>query len=444
MAFIEVLLPAMGEGIIEATLISWMKNEGDTVAIDENLIEVATDKVNSEVPSTASGVLHKRLFSENEIISVGKPFAILSTGGSEEQAPAPILSEKKVEDLVKTEVAQIESNISPPVVLISNEDRFYSPLVMNMAKEEGISQAELDSISGTGQSGRVTKDDMILYLKSRTTALPEKQILSTSVKTSVEAGNQKNVFESNPEKINTPIDFGPNVEVQKMDRMRKLIGEHMMKSVQTSAHVCSFVEADMTNIVLWRNKVKTKFKEKYGENLTFTPILIEAIAKALIEFPMINSSIDGENILLKKEINIGMAAALPDGNLIVPVIKNADMLNLLGLAKKVNDLGQRAKKNQLKPDEIQGGTYTMTNLGSFGNLFGTPIINQPQVAILGVGAIVKKPIVVESPEGDTIGIRSMMYLSHSYDHRVVDGMLGGTFVKRLAEILEGFDVNREL
>ena len=444
MAFIEVLLPAMGEGIIEATLISWMKNEGDTVAIDENLIEVATDKVNSEVPSTASGVLHKRLFSENEIISVGKPFAILSTGGSEEQAPAPILTEKKVEDLVKTEVAQIESNISPPVVLISNEDRFYSPLVMNMAKEEGISQAELDSISGTGQSGRVTKDDMILYLKCRTTALPEKQILSTSVKTSVEAGNQKNVFESNPEKINTPIDFGPNVEVQKMDRMRKLIGEHMMKSVQTSAHVCSFVEADMTNIVLWRNKVKTKFKEKYGENLTFTPILIEAIAKALIEFPMINSSIDGDNILLKKEINIGMAAALPDGNLIVPVIKNADMLNLLGLAKKVNDLGQRAKKNQLKPDEIQGGTYTMTNLGSFGNLFGTPIINQPQVAILGVGAIVKKPIVVESPEGDTIGIRSMMYLSHSYDHRVVDGMLGGTFVKRLAEILEGFDVNREL
>ena len=444
MAFIEVLLPAMGEGIIEATLISWMKNEGDTVAIDENLIEVATDKVNSEVPSTASGVLHKRLFSENEIISVGKPFAILSTGGSEEQAPAPILTEKKVEDLVKTEVAQIESNISPPIVLISNEDRFYSPLVMNMAKEEGISQAELDSISGTGQSGRVTKDDMILYLKSRTTALPEKQILSTAVKTSVEAGNQKNVFGSNPEKINTPIDFGPNVEVQKMDRMRKLIGEHMMKSVQTSAHVCSFVEADMTNIVLWRNKVKTKFKEKYGENLTFTPILIEAIAKALIEFPMINSSIDGDNILLKKEINIGMAAALPDGNLIVPVIKNADMLNLLGLAKKVNDLGQRAKKNQLKPDEIQGGTYTMTNLGSFGNLFGTPIINQPQVAILGVGAIVKKPIVVESPEGDTIGIRSMMYLSHSYDHRVVDGMLGGTFVKRLAEILEGFDVNREL
>lgn len=444
MAFIEVLLPAMGEGIIEATLISWMKNEGDTVAIDENLIEVATDKVNSEVPSTASGVLHKRLFSENEIISVGKPFAILSTGGSEEQAPALILTEKKVEDLVKTEVAQIESNISPPVVLISNEDRFYSPLVMNMAKEEGISQAELDSISGTGQSGRVTKDDMILYLKSRTTALPEKQILSTSVKTSVEAGNQKNVFESNPEKINTPIDFGPNVEVQKMDRMRKLIGEHMMKSVQTSAHVCSFVEADMTNIVLWRNKVKTKFKEKYGENLTFTPILIEAIAKALIEFPMINSSIDGDNILLKKEINIGMAAALPDGNLIVPVIKNADMLNLLGLAKKVNDLGQRAKKNQLKPDEIQGGTYTMTNLGSFGNLFGTPIINQPQVAILGAGAIVKKPIVIESPEGDTIGIRSMMYLSHSYDHRVVDGMLGGTFVKRLAEILEGFDVNREV
>jgi 2-oxoglutarate dehydrogenase E2 component (dihydrolipoamide succinyltransferase) len=315
---------------------------------------------------------------------------------------------------------------------------------MNIAKEEGISQAELDSIAGSGQSGRVTKDDMLLYLQNRKSTPQEKTILKSPENTGIEVDNKNNSIQSSPEKTQATIDFGPNVEVQKMDRMRKLIGEHMIKSVQTSAHVCSFVEADMTNVVLWRNKVKFKFKEKYGENLTYTPILIEAIAKALIEFPMINSSIDGDNILLKKEINIGMAAALPDGNLIVPVIKNADMLNLLGLAKKVNDLGQRAKKNQLKPDEIQGGTYTMTNLGSFGNLFGTPIINQPQVAILGVGAIVKKPVVVESPEGDTIGVRSMMYLSHSYDHRVVDGMLGGTFVKRVAEILEGFDVNREV
>jgi 2-oxoglutarate dehydrogenase E2 component (dihydrolipoamide succinyltransferase) len=448
MALIEVLLPAMGEGIIEATLISWMKNEGESVALDENLIEVATDKVNSEVPSTAIGVLHKKLFSDNDVISVGKPFAIISTGGEEELSPAPIISEKieekKVEELVKKEVAQIESNIAPPIALTSNEDRFYSPLVINIAKEEGISQAELDSITGSGQSGRVTKDDMLLYLQNRKSGSQQKTILPSPINTNIEANNQKNALQSSPEKMNAAIDFGPNVEVQKMDRMRKLIGEHMIKSVQTSAHVCSFVEADMTNVVLWRNKVKTKFKEKYGENLTFTPILIEAIAKALIEFPMINSSIDGDNVLLKKEINIGMAAALPDGNLIVPVIKNADMLNLLGLAKKVNDLGQRAKKNQLKPDEIQGGTYTMTNLGSFGNLFGTPIINQPQVAILGVGAIIKKPVVVESPEGDTIGIRSMMYLSHSYDHRVVDGMLGGTFVKRVAEILEGFDVNRDI
>lgn len=446
MALIEILLPAMGEGIIEATLISWMKNEGDAVNLDENLIEVATDKVNSEVPSTASGILHKKLFGDNDVISVGKPFAIISTEGEEASAPAPKTEVKietpKVEEIVKKQVANIESTIAEKPFIVSSEDRFYSPLVMNIAKEEGISQAELNSINGTGQSGRVTKDDMLIYLQNRQSPVTQQvQILN---KTNAEPKAENKIASLVAEKSTAPLDFGPNVEVQKMDRMRKLIGEHMMKSVQTSPHVCSFVEADMTNIVMWRNKVKDKFKEKYGENLTFTPILIEAIAKALLEFPMINSSVDGDTILLKKDINIGMAAALPDGNLIVPVIKNADMLNLLGLAKKVNDLGQRAKKNQLKPDEIQGGTYTMTNLGSFGNLFGTPIINQPQVAILGVGAIVKKPVVIESSEGDTIGIRSMMYLSHSYDHRVVDGMLGGTFVKRVAEILEGFDMNREV
>jgi 2-oxoglutarate dehydrogenase E2 component (dihydrolipoamide succinyltransferase) len=449
MALVEVLLPAMGEGIIEATLISWMKNEGDVVSLDENLIEVATDKVNSEVPSTAAGTLHQKLYGENDVISVGKPFAIISTG----EAAAPVqdkkeekkleIQEPKVEKIVNEEVDKIEKSITSSNINLSNsDDRFYSPLVMNIAKEEGISQSELDQILGSGQGGRVTKDDILLYIQNGRTqkvGVENKSIQSPSMITNSEVTTIKQEA-----KTNTPIDFGPNVEVQKMDRMRKLIGEHMMKSIQTSAHVCSFLEADMTNIVLWRNKVKDKFKEKYGENLTFTPILIEAIAKALIEFPLINASVDGENVLLKKEINIGMAAALPDGNLIVPVIKNADLLNLLGLAKKVNDLGQRAKKNQLKPDEIQGGTYTMTNLGSFGNLFGTPIINQPQVAILGVGAIVKKPVVVEAPEGDTIGIRSMMYLSHSYDHRVVDGMLGGTFVKRVAEILEAFDINRSI
>lgn len=447
MALVEVLLPAMGEGIIEATLISWMKSEGDAVSIDENLIEVATDKVNSEVPSTAAGTLHQKLYGENDVISVGKPFAIISTGGD----PAPIPEKKeekkeeepKVERIVQEEVAKIEQTISPTNInLSSNDDRFYSPLVMNIAREEGISQAELDQIQGSGQAGRVTKDDILNYIQNRKSSITVKE--NKSAQAPVLGLNEEVKTSKQDLESDAPIDFGPNVEVQKMDRMRKLIGEHMVKSIQTSAHVCSFIEADMTNIVIWRNKVKDKFKEKYGENLTYTPILIEAIAKALIEFPMINASVDGNNVLLKKEINIGMAAALPDGNLIVPVIKNADMLNLLGLAKKVNDLGQRAKKNQLKPDEIQGGTYTMTNLGSFGNLFGTPIINQPQVAILGVGAIVKKPVVLETPDGDSIGIRSMMYLSHSYDHRIVDGMLGGTFVKRVAEILEGFDVNRDI
>lgn len=450
MALVEVLLPAMGEGIIEATLISWVKNEGDAVAIDENLIEVATDKVNSEVPSTAAGILHKKLFANNDVIPVGKPFAIISTDGEETpiavvepKAETPQLELKK-EDVVQQEVAKIEQNVSNLTTIIQNtEDRFYSPLVINIAKEESISQAELDSIIGTGQQGRVTKDDILSYIQNRgkTVVVPPTNTSSNSIVTQ----NIENKVNTPPtEKNETPIDFGPNVEVQKMDRMRKLIGEHMIKSVQTSPHVCSFIEADMTNIVIWRNKVKNKFKEKYGEGLTYTPILIEAIAKALLEFPMINASVDGDRILLKKDINIGMAAALPDGNLIVPVIKNADMLNLLGLAKKVNDLGSRAKKGKLMPDEIQGGTYTMTNLGSFGNLFGTPIINQPQVAILGVGAIVKKPVVVECDGNDTIAIRSMMYLSHSYDHRIVDGMLGGTFVKRVAEILEAFDVNRDI
>jgi 2-oxoglutarate dehydrogenase E2 component (dihydrolipoamide succinyltransferase) len=445
MALVEVLLPAMGEGIIEATLISWSKNVGEPIAIDENLVEVATDKVNSEVPSTASGTLHKKLFNDNEVVPVGTAFAIISTGGDENETVTPkeeaIKKEPEVEKIVENEMEKIEAIISSKITsdpIFIDGDRFYSPLVLNIAKEEGISKNELATIQGTGQAGRLTKDDIVAYLKTR--GLPP---ALTAIKTSTPEPIIS--ASANPAaQVEKAVNFGPNVEVKKMDRTRKLIGDHMIKSVQTSPHVCSFVEADMTNIVLWRNKVKNSFKEKYGENLTFTPILIEAIAKTISEFPMINSSIDGDNILLKKDINIGMAAALPDGNLIVPVIKNADQLNLLGLAKKVNDLGKRAKANQLKPDEISGGTYTMTNLGSFGNLFGTPIINQPQVAIMGVGAIVKKPVVIETPEGDVIGIKSMMYLSHSYDHRVVDGMLGGSFVKRLAEILENFDTKRSI
>jgi 2-oxoglutarate dehydrogenase E2 component (dihydrolipoamide succinyltransferase) len=455
MALVEVVLPAMGEGIIEATLISWMKNEGDAVSVDENLIEVATDKVNSEVPSTVTGILKQKLFGDNDVIAVGKPFAIISTGGDDAAVstpPAPVVEVPKVEtQKVETPITSIIQNTSSnPEPIINSGDRFYSPLVVNIAKEEGINQSELDSIAGSGKDGRLTKDDLIAYLATRGTGLVSTPKIESITNASVVISTptvQTHVVETPVKKndpITTPIDFGPNVEVQKMDRMRKLIGEHMIKSLQVSPHVCSFVEADMTNIVTWRNSVKDKFKAKYGVGLTFTPIIIEVIAKALRDFPMINSSVDGENVLIKKEVNIGMAAALPDGNLIVPVIKNADTLNLLGLAQKVSDLGQRAKKNQLKPDEIQGGTYTMTNLGSFGNLFGTPIINQPQVAILGVGAIVKKPVVIEDKDGDSIGIRSMMYLSHSYDHRIVDGMMGGSFVKRVAEYLEAWDMNREI
>lgn len=454
MALVEVLLPAMGEGIIEATLIAWTKKEGETVSIDENLIEVATDKVNSEVPSTVSGTLSKCLYQENDVIPVGKPFAIISTSESDQVSsqPAPQVNLEQ-EAIIPDLPEKIAEPVVAPVTQITessthtqSSDRFYSPLVMNMAKEENISMRELDMIVGSGQGGRVTKEDMLQYLsQGRHSAVQQANINPPAPIAEV----QKKAITSEPvktesAKVETSVNFGPEVEVVKMDRMRKLIADHMVKSVQTSPHVCSFIEADVTAMVQWRNKVKNKFKELYGENLTYTPILIEAIAKALREFPMINSSLDGDNIIVKKEVHIGMAAALPDGNLIVPVIKNADMLNLMGLAKKVNDLGARSKKNQLKPDEISGGTYTMTNLGSFGNLFGTPIINQPQVAIMGVGAIVKKPVVIETPDGDTIGIRHMMYLSHSYDHRVVDGMLGGTFVKRVADILESFDPERAI
>jgi 2-oxoglutarate dehydrogenase E2 component (dihydrolipoamide succinyltransferase) len=444
MALVEILLPAMGEGIIEATLISWMKNEGDAVTIDENLIEVATDKVNSEVPSTVSGTLHKKLFNDNDVIAVGKPFAIVSTGGDAVAEPTEKTEEKpivKEESPVEAEKTVPKSIVDTKISETIKTDKFLSPLVQNIAKEEGLTTDELEAIIGSGKEGRITKDDILAYIGAKSSTPQNKTVSQTDIQTKVESPK---VEVKEAIVANNAIASNGDKNIVPMDRMRKLIADHMIKSIQTSAHVCSFIEADVTNMVAWRNKHKNKFKEKYGENLTFTPILIEAIAKALLEFPILTASLDGNNIIYKKDINIGMAAALPDGNLIVPVIKNADMLNMLGLAKKVNDLGARAKKNQLKPDEIQGGTYTMTNLGSFGNLFGTPIINQPQVAILGVGAIVKKPVVIETNGQDSIAIRSMMYLSHSYDHRVIDGFVGGTFVKRVAEILEGFDMNREI
>ena len=448
MALVEVLLPAMGEGIIEATLISWLKNEGDTVSIDENLIEVATDKVNSEVPSTVVGILHQKLFEENDVISVGKPFAIVSAGG--DTAPVPEkkeekmveVQEPKIEKMVQEEVAKIEQTISPTNINLSNsEDRFYSPLVMNIAREEGISQVELDHIQGSGQAGRVTKDDILQYIqnrKSSKTVVENKSAQTPNPGLNEEVKTQKQELKSE-----APVDFGPNVEVQKMDRMRKLISGYMMASINTSAHVQSFIEVDVTNIWKWREKNKNAFEKREGEKLTFTPIFMEAVAKALKDFPGMNISVDGEYIIKKKNINLGMAAALPNGNLIVPVIKNADQLNLVGMAKAVNDLGNRAKEGKLKPDDTQGGTYTVTNVGTFGSVFGTPIINQPQVGILALGVIRKVPAVIETPEGDFIGIRQKMFLSHSYDHRVVDGALGGNFVKRVADYLEAFDVDSD-
>ncbi len=440
MPAIEIIMPAMGEGIIEATLIKWLKNEGDAVAIDENIAEVATDKVNSEVPSNFAGILVKKLYQENDVVPVGKAFALVSADGSMDVATTP----KQAEPIVSTKVENavqpiIESKPAVESIPAHAEqkptDQFYSPLVMNIAKEEGISMSELGAIKGTGANQRVTKTDILDYVKQRGNQQP-------NAKQSTK--EEENILDIKTAGASPVAKIGDNVEIVEMDRMRKLIADHMVKSLQISPHVSSFVEADLSNVVAWRIKMKKVFKERYNENLTFMPIFVEAIAKAIKDFPMINSSLEGNNILIKRDINIGIAAALPSGNLIVPVIKNADQLNLLGLCKKINDLAARARTNKLKPEEIQGGTYTISNLGTFGNLLGTPIINQPQVAILAVGAIVKRPVVIEREDGDFIGIRSMMYLSHSYDHRVIDGYIGGSFVKRVAEYLEGFDIKREI
>lgn len=440
MARFELKLPKMGESVAEATITSWLKEVGDTIEADEAVLEIATDKVDSEVPSEVDGVLVERLFEADDVVQVGQTIAIIETeGGEETSAPAA----KETSQEAPKEVKQVEQTVTEAkasVTVESSEDRFYSPLVKNMAKEEGISQQELDAISGTGKDGRVTKDDMLSYLKNRgaaqtqTTAQPaQKQLVSEPKK---EAS----------EKTQAPIQLSEGDEIIEMSRMGKLIAHHMVESVQTSAHVQSFIEADVTNIWNWRNKVKSGFAKREGENLTFTPIFMEAIAKALREHPMMNISVSsgGDKIIKKKNINLGMAAALPDGNLIVPVIKNADQLNLVGMTKQVNDLAGRARENKLKPDDIQGGTYTVTNVGTFGSIMGTPIINQPQVGILALGAIRKVPAVIETPDGDFIGIRYKMYMSHSYDHRVVNGALGGQFVKTIKEYLESWDVNREI
>ncbi len=460
MAQIEIKLPKMGESVTEATITNWLKNVGDTVNMDEPLVEVATDKVDNELPSEAEGVLIQQLFEKDQVAQVGDVIAIISTDG--DAAPAPEAEVKDAEPEKKV-VEEIAASISTAVETVNGaataaldktgpSGKFYSPLVRSIASKEGISMAELETIDGSGQSGRVTKKDILAYIDGgRTSSAPAAEV-AASAPASVPAPAKQ----AAPAAASTgdggyfsnikPMAVTPNPgdEIVEMDRMRKLISDHMVMSKHVSPHVTSYVEADMTAIVEWRNKVKKDFIAREGENITFTPIIMEAVIKAIKDFPMINIAVSGNNIVKRKDINIGMATALPTGNLIVPVIKQADRLNLTGLTKSVNELANNARNNNLKPEDISGGTYTITNVGTFGNVMGTPIINQPQVAILALGAIRKVPAVVETPDGDFIGIRHKMYLSHSYDHRVVDGALGGQFVRRVADYLEQFDPNREL
>lgn len=444
MAQVEILMPKLGESVMEATITKWNKKVGDSIAMDETIIEIATDKVDSEVPSTAQGVLVKCLYEEGAVVKIGDAFAIIETDAdAATNTPTEVTAAKAPEKTeVIAEAQKIEQEIasfSTPEIT-SNGDRFYSPLVKSIAKEEGISQAELDSIQGTGKDGRVTKDDIKAYIKNGRSA--------QSASAAPKAETAKPAAATPAAQVEVKTIQGPAVsvnagdEIIEMDRMRKLIADHMVMSKHVSPHVTSFVEADVTNIVMWRDKVKDAFFKMTGEKLTYTPIIMEAVVRAIKDFPGINASVDGTKIILRKNINLGMATALPSGNLIVPVIKNSDSMNLVGLTKSVNDLANRARNNKLTPDEIAGGTFTVTNVGTFGNVMGTPIINQPQVAILAVGAIRKRPAVIETEFGDVIAIRHMMFLSLSYDHRVVDGSLGGSFIRRVADYLEQFDPNR--
>jgi len=438
---VEMKMPKMGESVAEATIIKWLKNEGDQVEADEPVLEIATDKVDSEVPSPAAGILIRRLFNEGDVVQVGALIAILGSGDeqspsneSKTVAPAKTASPAYSPEPVKAEKVPYVPQAAAPVSGGSSV-KFYSPLVRNIAGQENVSVSELESINGTGAEGRVTKKDILSYIQSRGTA---------PVSMTAKPAPEQALSKTTPAHVPQAASLNGEVEIIEMDRMRKLIADHMVMSKHTSPHVTSYVEADVTNIVMWRNAIKADFEKREKEKITFTPVFIEAVARAIKDFPMINISVDGTRIIVKKNINIGMATALPSGNLIVPVIKNADRMNMIGLTKAVNDLANRARANKLLPDEVQGGTFTMTNVGSFGNVMGTPIINQPQVAILAIGAIRKKPAVIETPQGDAIAIRHMMFLSLSYDHRVVDGSLGGSFVKRIADYLEQFDSSQKI
>jgi len=450
MAEIELIMPKMGESVAEATIIKWLKEEGDTIEAEESVLEIATDKVDSEVPAPEDGILKKKLFNEDDVVQVGQAIAIIETeGGASASNNAPAQESAPAE--APAAAAEAEKMVANGAAVAATEiprsanGKFYSPLVRSIAKEEGVNLDELEAITGTGSEGRVTKADILSYVENRGDAAASAPASAPApAKAAPEAKSAPAAKAAPAAKPAPPISIGANDEIIEMDRMRKMIAEHMVMSKHTSPHVTSFVEADVTNMVNWRNKVKGEFQKREGEKITFTPLLIEALVKAIKDFPLINISVDGDKIIKRGNINIGMAAALPSGNLIVPVIKNADNYNLVGLSKQVNDLARRARENKLSPDEIQGGTYTLTNVGTFGNVLGTPIINQPQVAIMAAGAIVKKPAVVETPEGDMIAIRHKMFLSHSYDHRVVDGALGGMFVRRVADYLEAFDPEREI
>lgn len=447
MAKVELLMPKMGESIMEATILKWLKKPGDSIALDEAVLEIATDKVDSEVPSPVAGILGELLFKEGDVVPVGGVLAIIETeSGTAAVAPVAtpaVAAAAPVAAAMPVETANLATALTTKVENVGG--RFYSPLVLNIASQEGIGMQELEAIAGTGNEGRVTKKDILQYVADKKAGKSMAPVAAVAPAAPIAAPTAAPAVEAAPAVVKAPASTpSGNVEILEMDRMRRMIAENMVASKRISAHVTSFVEADMTNVVMWRDKVKKEFEKRYGEKLTFTPIFIEAAVKAIQDFPMINVSVDGSNLIIKKDINIGMAAALPSGNLIVPVIHNADQYNLAGLAKRVNDLANRARNNKLKPDEIQGGTYTISNVGSFGNVMGTPIIPQPQVAIMAVGAIRKKPAVIETEAGDLIGIRSMMFLSHSYDHRVVDGALGGMFVRRMADYLEQWDINRPI
>lgn len=449
MALVDLIMPKLGESIMEATILKWHKNVGDSVNMDETVLEIATDKVDSEVPSTAAGVIEEILFNVNDVVPIGKAIARIKTSAAETSVsthlpatPSQEVSSHNIQEAVIVEPTHAKVETARPQSGIINSNRFYSPLVLNIAASEGVSMSELETLPGTGNEGRVTKKDILQYVSDRKSGAHKVEPIPQSSEMIIPLAKveQEKTAASSSSAITA---YTGNVEIIEMDRMRKLIAEHMVRSKHTSPHVTSFTEADVTNLVQWRDKVKKDFEKREGTKITFTPLFIEAIVRCIKKFPLINCSLDGDKIIVKKDINIGMATALPSGNLIVPVIKNADQLNLVGLAKQVNTLADNSRNGKLKADDTTGGTFTLTNVGTFGSLMGTPIINQPQVAILAVGAIKKRPVVIETPSGDSIAIRHMMYLSMSYDHRIVDGSLGATFLTAVAKELENFDSKRE-